>query len=87
MEAIKTNIIGTQNVISSAIKNNVKRVVVLSTDKAVYPINVIGLSKAMMEKIMIAESKNFKDTNIKTILCGVRYGNVLYTRGSVVHIL
>ncbi len=82
MEAVKTNINGTQNVISSSIKNNVKRVVVLSTDKAVYPINVIGLSKAMMEKIMIAESKNIGEKS-KTILCGVRYGNVLYTRGSV----
>jgi UDP-glucose 4-epimerase len=83
MEAVKTNIIGTQNLISSAIKNNIKRVVVLSTDKAVYPINAIGISKAMMEKIMIAESKNLIEPKSKTILCGVRYGNVLYTRGSV----
>lgn len=84
MEAVKTNIIGTQNLISSAIKNEVKRVVVLSTDKAVYPINAIGISKAMMEKIVVAESKNYdNDSKVKTILCGVRYGNVLYTRGSV----
>ncbi|MBI4097673.1 MAG: SDR family NAD(P)-dependent oxidoreductase [Candidatus Levybacteria bacterium] len=84
MEAVKTNIIGTHNLVSSAIKNNVKRVVVLSTDKAVYPINAIGISKAMMEKIVIAESKNYdNDSEVKTILCGVRYGNVLYTRGSV----
>lgn len=83
MEAVKTNIIGTQNLITSAIKNNIKRVVVLSTDKAVYPINAIGFSKAMMEKIMIAESKNLSNPKSKTILCGVRYGNVLYTRGSV----
>lgn len=85
MEAVKTNIIGPHNVIAAAIKNKVKRVVFLSTDKAVYPINAIGISKAMMEKVMIAESKNsdnYKD--IKTILCGVRYGNVLYTRGSVI---
>ncbi len=84
MEAVKTNINGTHNVIGAAIKNNVKRVVVLSTDKAVYPINAIGISKAMMEKVMVAESKNFdRYKEIKTILCGVRYGNVLYTRGSV----
>lgn len=83
MEAVKTNIIGTQNLISAAIKNDIKKVVVLSTDKAVYPINAIGLSKAMMEKIMIAESKNLINPKSKTVLCGVRYGNVLYTRGSV----
>jgi len=82
MEAVKTNIVGTQNLISSAIKNNVRKVVVLSTDKAVYPINAIGISKAMMEKIVVAESKNLKDSK-RTVLCGVRYGNVLYTRGSV----
>lgn len=85
LEAVKTNIYGTHNVISSAIKNKVKRVVVLSTDKAVYPINAIGISKAMAEKVMIAESKNFDNhSEIKTVLCGVRYGNVLYTRGSVI---
>jgi UDP-glucose 4-epimerase len=84
MEAVKTNIIGTHNVISAAIKNQVKRVVVLSTDKAVYPINAIGISKAMMEKVMVAESKSYDgDPKVATILCGVRYGNVLYTRGSV----
>lgn len=83
MEAVKTNIIGTQNLLASAIKSNIKRVVVLSTDKAVYPINAIGLSKAMMEKIMIAESKKLNVPKSKTVLCGVRYGNVLYTRGSV----
>ena len=84
MEAVRTNINGTHNVIASAIKNKVKKVVVLSTDKAVYPINAIGISKAMAEKVMIAESKNFDNySQIKTILCGVRYGNVLYTRGSV----
>lgn len=84
MEAVKTNILGAQNVVSAAIKNKVKRVVVLSTDKAVYPINAIGISKAMMEKIIVAESKKYSaDPGVKTILCGVRYGNVLYTRGSV----
>ena len=84
LEAVKTNILGTSNVILSAIEAKVEKVVVLSTDKAVYPINSVGISKAMMEKIMIAESKKYdKRSNIATILCGVRYGNVLYTRGSV----
>ena len=84
LEAVKTNILGTSNVILSAIEAKVEKVVVLSTDKAVYPINAVGISKAMMEKIMIAESKKYdKRSNIATILCGVRYGNVLYTRGSV----
>lgn len=84
LEAVKTNILGTSNVILSAIEAKVEKVVVLSTDKAVYPINTVGISKAMMEKIMIAESKKYdKRSNIATILCGVRYGNVLYTRGSV----
>ncbi|OGH06026.1 MAG: UDP-glucose 4-epimerase [Candidatus Levybacteria bacterium RBG_16_35_11] len=85
MEAVKTNIIGTHNVLEAAIENKVSRVVVLGTDKAVYPINAIGISKAMMEKVMIAESKSYDgDKEIKTVLCGVRYGNVLYTRGSVI---
>lgn len=85
MEAVRTNVIGTQNVIRAAIEQKVKKVVVLSTDKAVYPINVIGLTKALMEKVMIAESKNLIDSGKKdTQLCGVRYGNVLYTRGSVI---
>lgn len=85
MEAVKTNILGTFNVINTAIQQKVKKVVVLSTDKAVYPINVIGMSKAIMEKIMIAESKDLIVSKKKeTTLCGVRYGNVLYTRGSVI---
>lgn len=84
LEAIKTNILGAENVISAAIENNVKRVVVLSTDKAVYPINVVGMTKALMEKIMIGESKELNGNKSKTILTGVRYGNVLYTRGSVI---
>ncbi len=85
LEAIKTNVIGAYNVISGAVENKVKKVVVLSTDKAVYPINTIGLSKAMMEKVMIAESRDVADNTKKsTVLCGVRYGNVLYTRGSVI---
>jgi UDP-N-acetylglucosamine 4,6-dehydratase/5-epimerase len=84
MEAVKTNILGTENVLAAARKHKVKRVVALSTDKAVYPINVIGLSKAMMEKLMVSEAKNFEEEGRKdTTFCGVRYGNVLYTRGSV----
>jgi len=84
MEAVKTNILGTFNVIQSALENRVKRVVVLSTDKAAYPINAMGMSKALMEKVMIAASRNIVDSKkFHTILCGVRYGNVLYSRGSV----
>lgn len=80
LEAVKTNVIGTENVLDSAIRNHVKNVVVLSTDKAVYPINAMGVSKAMMEKIFIAKSRN----SGKTIICGTRYGNVMASRGSVI---
>jgi UDP-glucose 4-epimerase len=80
MEAVKTNIIGTENIIESAIARDVKKVICLSTDKAVYPINVMGISKAMMEKVMIAKSR----TSNKTIICGTRYGNVMGSRGSVI---
>lgn len=84
IEAVKTNILGAYNVISSSIYQRVKKVVFLSTDKAVYPINAIGMSKAMMEKVMVAESRKLNEFEKQdTILCGVRYGNVLYTRGSV----
>ena len=79
LEAVKTNVLGGSNVIEAAIAHKVKRVVILTTDKAVYPINAMGMSKALMEKIMIASSHKSK-----TILCGVRYGNVLYSRGSVI---
>ena len=82
MEAIKTNIIGTNNVITSAISNKVKKVIVLSTDKAVYPINAMGMTKALMEKVMVAKSRNLDDS--KTIFCGTRYGNVMASRGSVI---
>ena len=84
MEAIQTNAIGCQNVISAAIRNDVKKVIVLSTDKAVYPINVMGLSKALSEKIMIAESRNLTGKKFHTVLCGTRYGNVMASRGSVI---
>lgn len=84
IEAIKTNVLGAHNVISSAVENRVKTLVILSTDKAVYPINAMGMSKAMMEKVMIADSRKIiEESNGHTTLCGTRYGNVLYTRGSV----
>lgn len=82
MEAVKTNIIGTDNVLRAAEKYEVSKVVVLSTDKAAYPINAMGMSKALMEKLMIAKSRNLDDS--KTIFCGTRYGNVMASRGSVI---
>lgn len=82
MEAVKTNVIGTENVLEAAIQNEVKRLVCLSTDKAVYPINAMGISKAMMEKVMVAKSRNADDD--KTVICGTRYGNVMASRGSVI---
>ncbi len=80
LEATKTNVLGTQNVIDSAIYNNVKKVICLSTDKAAYPINAMGISKALMEKVAIASSRNSK----KTVVCLTRYGNVMASRGSVI---
>jgi UDP-N-acetylglucosamine 4,6-dehydratase len=82
MEAVRTNVIGTENVLNSAIANNVKRVVLLSTDKAVYPINAMGISKAMAEKVMVAKSRNVPDGG--TVMCATRYGNVMASRGSVI---
>ncbi|MFM6957176.1 MAG: polysaccharide biosynthesis protein [Acinetobacter sp.] len=82
MEAVKTNVIGTENVLEAAIQNRVKRVVCLSTDKAVYPINAMGISKAMMEKVMVAKSRNLD--GLDTVICGTRYGNVMASRGSVI---
>jgi len=82
MEAVKTNVIGTENVLEASIQNEVKRVVCLSTDKAVYPINAMGISKAMMEKVMVAKSRNVDEQ--KTVICGTRYGNVMASRGSVI---
>ncbi|MCK4445464.1 MAG: polysaccharide biosynthesis protein, partial [Candidatus Marinimicrobia bacterium] len=82
MEAVKTNILGTENVLNAAVNNKVKKIIVLSTDKAVYPINAMGASKAMMEKIMVAKSRTVYE-NI-TLLCGTRYGNVIASRGSVI---
>ena len=82
MEAVRTNILGTENVLNAAINNKVKKIIVLSTDKAVYPINAMGTSKSMMEKLMVAKSRTI-DENI-TLLCGTRYGNVIASRGSVI---
>ena len=82
LEAVKTNIIGTSNVLNIAVSNFVKKVVILSTDKAAYPINAMGMSKALMEKVMVAKSKKIDSS--KTILCGTRYGNVMASRGSVI---
>lgn len=82
MEAVKTNILGTDNLLEAAIQNSVARVVCLSTDKAAYPINAMGISKAMMEKVMVAKSRNLDDK--KTVICGTRYGNVMASRGSVI---
>ena len=82
IEAVKTNVMGTENVLEAAIQNHVKRVVCLSTDKAVYPINAMGISKAMMEKVIVAKSRNLKGT--QTTICSTRYGNVMASRGSVI---
>jgi UDP-glucose 4-epimerase len=82
IEAVKTNILGTDNVLEAAINNNVKKVIVLSTDKAAYPINAMGMSKAMMEKVAIAKGRNLG--NNKTVICRTRYGNVMASRGSVI---
>ena len=82
LEAVKTNVLGTENLLEAAIQNKVTRVVCLSTDKAVYPINAMGISKAMMEKVMVAKSRNLEGTD--TVICGTRYGNVMASRGSVI---
>jgi UDP-glucose 4-epimerase len=80
LEAVKTNVLGTENVLEAAIQSNVKRVVCLSTDKAVYPINAMGISKAMMEKVIVAKSRTAENT----VICTTRYGNVMASRGSVI---
>ena len=82
MEAVRTNVLGTENVMSAATANGVKRVVVLSTDKAVYPINAMGISKAMAEKLMVAKARTQLEN--ETVLCATRYGNVMASRGSVI---
>ena len=82
MQAVHTNVLGTENVLEAAVSAGIKRVICLSTDKAVYPINAMGISKAMMEKVMVAASRNLEGTN--TVICGTRYGNVMASRGSVI---
>ncbi|KRC10429.1 UDP-glucose 4-epimerase [Hydrogenophaga sp. Root209] len=82
MEAVRTNVLGTENVMNAAISAGVKRVVVLSTDKAVYPVNAMGISKAMMEKLMVAKARSRLED--ETVLCATRYGNVMASRGSVI---
>ena len=82
MQAVQTNVIGTDNVLTAAISSGVKKVIVLSTDKAVYPINAMGISKAMMEKVAVAKSRNLDDVQIT--ICCTRYGNVMASRGSVI---
>lgn len=82
VQAVKTNVMGAENVLRAAIANHIKRVIVLSTDKAVYPINAMGMSKAMMEKVMVSYSRQQPDSG--TVLCGTRYGNVMASRGSVI---
>ncbi|NCC57850.1 MAG: NAD-dependent epimerase/dehydratase family protein, partial [Synergistales bacterium] len=82
LEAVKTNILGTDNVLTAAIEYGVKKIICLSTDKAAYPINAMGISKAMMEKVFVAKSKTVHPE--KTLICGTRYGNVMASRGSVI---
>lgn len=82
IEAVKTNILGTDNMLTAAINNGVKKVICLSTDKAAYPVNAMGISKAMMEKTLIAKSRTVPSN--QTLICGTRYGNVMCSRGSVI---
>lgn len=82
MQAVRTNVLGTENVLNAALAAGVKRIIGLSTDKAVYPINAMGISKAMMEKVLVATSRSFSGTD--AVACGTRYGNVMASRGSVI---
>lgn len=82
VQAVQTNILGTNNVLEAAINHNVKKVIVLSTDKAAYPINAMGMSKALMEKVAVAKGRNLKEN--QTVICRTRYGNVMASRGSVI---
>lgn len=85
LEAVKTNVLGTENVLDAAVNAGAEKVVCLSTDKAVYPINAMGMSKALMEKVLVARSRSLSDS--QTVLCGTRYGNVMATRGSVIPLM
>lgn len=82
VEAVKTNVLGTENVLNAGIRNGVKKIICLSTDKAAYPINAMGISKAMMEKVFVAKSRTISPED--TVICGTRYGNVMASRGSVI---
>lgn len=82
VQAVKTNVLGTENVLEAAINHNVKKVIVLSTDKAAYPINAMGMSKAMMEKVAVAKGRDLRED--QTVICRTRYGNVMASRGSVI---
>ena len=87
LEAYKTNVVGTSNIIDASITNGVKKIVVLSTDKAVYPINAMGISKAMMEKIAISKAREVSSKKINCSICVTRYGNVMFSRGSLIPFL
>ena len=87
LEAYKTNVLGTSNIIDASIENKVKKIVILSTDKAVYPINAMGISKAMMEKVAIAKARENELKKIRTSICITRYGNVMFSRGSLIPFL
>ena len=82
IQAVETNVLGTNNVLEAAINHNVKKVIVLSTDKAAYPINAMGMSKALMEKVAVAKGRNLRED--QTVICRTRYGNVMASRGSVI---
>ena len=82
LEAVRTNALGAENVMNAALACGAKKVIVLSTDKAVYPINAMGMSKALMEKMMVAKARSYGNTS--TVFCGTRYGNVMGSRGSVI---
>ena len=84
MQAIRTNIIGSENVLEAAVRNGVRRVVVLSTDKAAYPINTMGMTKALMEKLAISKSRDVRTKKQGTVICATRYGNVMCSRGSII---
>lgn len=84
MQAIKTNLIGAENVLEAAVSNGVKKVVVLSTDKAVYPINTMGMTKALMEKLAVSKSRDYRARENNMVICATRYGNVMASRGSII---